>query len=283
MERMHDEFNVTYITFGGHIELEKYKFLYFVIMFTAYILILCSNSTIVCLIWIKKSLHEPMYVFIAALLLNSVMFSTNIYPKLLMDFLSEKQITTHSLCRFQGIIYYSLTGSEFFLLASMAYDRYMSISKPLQYHTIMRKATVTVFFTLKGIFCNNSLYKLFCVTSNELSIYGVIVLLNLGLFPMLFILFTYTKIIIIAFQSCGDIRRKAVQTCLPHLLVLINYSVLITYDVVIVKLESDFPKTARFVMTLQIITYNPLCNPIIYGLKMKEISNHLKRLLRHMK
>ncbi|XP_039455733.1 olfactory receptor 6N2-like [Oreochromis aureus] len=250
-----------------------------------------------------------MYIFIAALLLNSLLFSTNIHPKLLVDFLSDKQIVSYQACLFQVFMFYFLSSSEFLLLSAMAYDRYVSICKPLQYPAIMTTTTVSLLlcfawlvpacyvvvpialninsklcsFTLKGIFCNNSLNKLFCVTSNKLSIYGVIVLLNLGLLPMLFILFTYTKIIIIAFQSCGDVRRKAVQTCLPHLLVLMNCSVLITYDVVIVKLESDFPKTARFVMTLQIITYNPLCNPIIYGLKMKEISKHLKRLLRHMK
>ncbi|XP_006806489.1 olfactory receptor 51E1-like [Neolamprologus brichardi] len=300
-----NEFNVTYITFGGHIELEKYKFLYFAIMFTAYILILCSNSTIVCLIWIKKSLHEPMYIFIAALLFNSVMFSTNIYPKLLMDFLSEKQITTHSQCSFQGFIYYSLTGSEFFLLASMAYDRYVSISKPLQYHTIMRKATVTVFlvltwllpacqlvpsaviintsqicrFTLNGIFCNNAISKLYCATPKiSYLIYGVFILLNTVFLPLLFILFTYTKIFIICYRSCREVRKKAAQTCLPHLLVLISFSCLCSYDIIITRVEINLSQTARFIMTLQVVLYHPLFNPIIYGLKMKEISQHLRRL-----
>uniref|UniRef100_A0A668UH66 G-protein coupled receptors family 1 profile domain-containing protein n=1 Tax=Oreochromis aureus TaxID=47969 RepID=A0A668UH66_OREAU len=281
-------------------KVEKYRYVYFVIIFTIYALVIFSNSTIVYLIVIHQSLHEPMYIFIAALLINSIFCSTTIYPKLLFDVLSEKQIISHTMCHFQYFLFYTSGGSQFLLLAAMAYDRYVSICKPLKYPVIMKKTTISVFlvlawlvpacqvagssslsatrriFTLKGNFCSNSLNKLLCVTSNELSIYGVIVLLNLGLLPMLFILFTYTKIIIIAFQSCGDVRRKAVQTCLPHLLVLMNCSVLITYDVVIVKLESDFPKTARFVMTLQIITYNPLCNPIIYGLKMKEISKHLK-------
>ncbi|XP_025999499.1 olfactory receptor 13C2-like [Astatotilapia calliptera] len=308
MEQMHDEFNVTYITFGGHVELEKYKFLYFAIMFTAYILILCSNSTIVCLIWIKKSLHEPMYVFIAALLLNSVVFSTNIYPKLLMDFLSERQITTHSLCRFQGIIYYSLTGSEFFLLASMAYDRYVSISKPLQYHTIMRKTTVTVLlvlawllpacqlvpsavfsnnsqicsFTLNGIFCNNAISKLYCATPKTYYLmYGVFILFNTVFLPLLFIMFTYTKIFIICYRSCREVRKKAAQTCLPHLLVLISFTCLCSYDIIIARLEIDLSQNTRFIMTLQVVLYHPLFNPIVYGLKMKEISQHLRRLFCH--
>ncbi|XP_018529691.1 olfactory receptor 6N2-like [Lates calcarifer] len=302
---MDAELNVTYITLGGHVEVQKYRYLYFMIMFTAYILIICCNSTIVCFIVIHKNLHEPMYIFIAALLINSVLFSTNIYPKLLNDFLSEKQIISYSACLFQVFIFYTLSASEFLLLAVMAYDRYVSICKPLQYPTIMRKTTVSILlllawflpacqtalpvilninnklcsFTLKGIFCNNSVNHLPCVSSRALSIYGLVVLFNVALFPMLFILFTYTKILIISYRSCREVRKKAAQTCLPHLLVLINYSCLITYDMIIIRLESNFPKTARFVMTLQIVMYHPLCNPIIYGLKMKEISKHFKRLL----
>nr|XP_046259634.1 olfactory receptor 6N2-like [Scatophagus argus]XP_046259635.1 olfactory receptor 6N2-like [Scatophagus argus] len=301
---MDSDLNATFITLGGYVEVHKYRYLYFVIMLTVYILIICCNSTIVCLICIHKNLNEPMYIFIAALLMNSVLYSTTIYPKLLIDFLSEKQIISYSACLFQCFLYYSLNGSEFLLLAAMSYDRYVSICKPLQYPAIMRKTTVSIFlilawlvpacqiavpvalsadtklcnFALKGIFCNNSAYKLHCVMSKTLSVYGVFVLLNVTLLPVLFILFTYTKIFIITFHSCGEVRIKAAQTCLPHLLILINFSCLVAYDVIIVKLESDFPKTLRFAMTLQVILYHPLFNPIIYGLKMKEISKHLKRL-----
>ncbi|XP_018529670.1 olfactory receptor 11A1-like [Lates calcarifer] len=306
---MNTEVNVTYITLGGYVELQKYRYLYFMIMFTVYILIICFNSVIVFLITIHKNLHEPMYIFIAALLINSVLFSTNIYPKLLIDFLSEKHIITTAFCIFQGFSYYTLATSEFLLLAVMAYDRYVSICKPLQYPTIMRETTVKGFlilawlvpaceiavsvvlytnvklcnFTMKGIFCNNSAFTLQCVISEAISIYGVAMLLNIALFPMLFILFTYTRILIISYRSCKKVRKKAAQTCLPHLLVLINFSCFAVYDVVVVRVESDLPKLARLIMTLQMIAYHPLLNPIIYGLKMKEISKHLKRLLLQIK
>ncbi|XP_044071817.1 olfactory receptor 11A1-like [Siniperca chuatsi] len=301
---MDDELNVTYLTFGGHVEVDKYRYVYFVIMFTVYILILCSNSTIVYIIWIHHNLHEPMYIFIAALLLNSVLFSTAIYPKLLIDFLSEKQIISYSACLFQFHIFYSLGGSEFLLLAVMAYDRYVSICKPLQYATIMNKTTVNIFlvlawlvpacqlavptalsateklcsFILKGVFCNNTVYKLQCLISRARLIRDMIILLNVALLPVLFILFTYTRIFIISYRSSREVRRKAAQTCLPHLIVLINFSCLCAYDVIIVGLESDFPKIVHLIMTLQIILYHPLFNPIMYGLKMKEIYKHLKRL-----
>ncbi|XP_047457386.1 olfactory receptor 10K1-like [Mugil cephalus] len=301
---MNPDRNVTYITLAGHVEVDKYRYLYFVIMSAAYAVILCTNVTIVSLIVIHKNLHEPMYVFIAALLMNSVFLSTAIYPKLLIDFLSKKQVITYQACLFQVFLFYAFSSSEFLLLAAMSYDRYVSICKPLQYSMIMKKTTVTTFlffawllpacqvsvpvignantklckFSLNGIFCNNLVNFLHCVSSRALSIYGLIVMFNVALFPLLFIIFTYTRILVIAHQSCREVRKKAAQTCLPHLLVLINHSCLFTFDMVIIRLESDFPKTARFIMTLQIVTLNSLCNPIVYGLKMKEISKHLRKL-----
>ncbi|XP_067370995.1 olfactory receptor-like protein COR2 [Channa argus] len=301
---MEEEVNVTYLILDGLVELNKYRYLYFIIVFIIYFLIICSNCTIVYLIWKHQNLHEPMYIFIAALLLNSVLFSTNIYPKLLIDFLSEKQIISYQACLVQYYMFYVLVDSEFLLLAAMSYDRYVSICKPLQYPTIMRKRTVNILlalswllpvcqigglatmsscqklcsFTLKVIFCNNSIYKLFCVASRAITVYGVFVVLNIVGFPVVFIVFTYIRILVTCYRSSRAVRKKASQTCLPHLLLLINHFLLITYDLIIVRLESDFPKTARLIMTLQVILYNPIFNPIIYGLKMKEIYKHLKKL-----
>uniref|UniRef100_A0A3Q1IJL9 Olfactory receptor n=1 Tax=Anabas testudineus TaxID=64144 RepID=A0A3Q1IJL9_ANATE len=300
---MEEELNITYLVFDGHVEINKYRYLYFISFSIVYILIICSNSTIVYLIWKHQDLHEPMYIFIAALLLNAVFLSTNIYPKLLIDFLSEKQIISHQACIVQYSLFYALGSSEFLLLAAMAYDRYVSICKPLQYPTIMRKKTVIVFltvawllpvcqqvgisilssnqklcsFTLKVVFCNNTIYKLFCVASKAISIYVVALIITV-LFPLLFILFTYTRIFIISYQSSRNVRKKAAQTCLPHLLVLISFSCLCAFDIITVRLGSDFPKTVHFITILQVILCNPLLNPIVYGLKMKEISKHLKRL-----
>ncbi|XP_076603352.1 olfactory receptor 11A1-like [Chaetodon auriga] len=301
---MDDELNVTFITLSGYVELRKYRYLYFFVIFTVYILIISCNCTVMYLIWMHKNLHEPMYIFIAALLLNCVVYSTSVYPKLLIDLLSEKQIISYSACLFQFHVFYSLAGSEFLLLAAMAYDRYVSICKPLQYAAIMGKKTVSIFvgsawivpachiavpailsaetklcnFSFKAIFCNNSIYKLQCVISRVITVYGIVVLLDLVVVPILFIIFTYTKIFLISFRSCGEVKKKAVETCLPHLLVLISFTCLIAYDVSIARVDSNLPRTVRFIMTLQVVLYHPLLNPLIYGLKMKEIFKHLKRL-----
>ncbi|XP_074514084.1 olfactory receptor 6N2-like [Sebastes fasciatus] len=185
-----------------------------------------------------------MYIFIAALLLNSVVASTTVYPKLLIDILSEKPIISYSACLLQCYIYYSFSASDFLLLAAMAYDRFVSICKPLQYPIIMSKTTVCIIlflswllpaiqvavptllsanlkpcnFTLKAIFCNNSYYSLYCVTSAARSLADMFNIFTLILLPIIFILFTYTRILIISYRSSRNVRTKAAQTCTPHLL-----------------------------------------------------------------
>ncbi|XP_061826538.2 olfactory receptor 10J4-like [Nerophis lumbriciformis] len=301
---MDAEFNGTFITLGGFVEMDKYRYLYFVILLTLYILILCTNCTIICLIWIHRNLHEPMYIFIAALSLNSLLFSTAIYPKLFIDVLSQKQTISYPACLFQYLLYYSFGTSDFLLLSVMSYDRYVSICKPLQYPNIMGKRTVIVLltlawflpacelvvptvissqqklcdFTTKGIFCNNTIFKLHCVKSAFLKARGLFMMMNVVVVPVMFILFTYIKIFIITYHSCAEVRKKAAETCLPHLMVLFSFSCLCLFDVIIARLESGLSKLVRLIMTLQIVVYNPLFNPIIYGVKMKEIWKHIKRL-----
>ncbi|XP_020783533.2 olfactory receptor 4P4-like [Boleophthalmus pectinirostris] len=298
------ELNETYIILDGFMDLEKYRALYFIIMFTAYVLILCSNCTIICLIWIHKDLHEPMYFFIAALLLNSVLFTTTFYPKILTDILSEKQVVSYSTCLFQWFTFYAIGGAEFWLLMMMAYDRYMAICKPLQYPTVMNKSKVNVLlavawivpacqvaititaasqrklctFIFRGIICNSTVYKLHCVQSAALHIWGIFVLLNFTFVPLFFNCFTYSRIFIITTKRGPEVRRKALQTCLPHLVVLFNFSWLTTFDVLLARLDAELPQMVRVIMSFQLILCHPLFNPIIYGLKMKKISTHLKRL-----
>ncbi|XP_061674989.1 olfactory receptor 11A1-like [Syngnathoides biaculeatus] len=290
---------------GGYVEIEKYRYVYMTFFMALYVLILCSNCVIICVIWIHRNLHEPMYVFIAALSLNSLVFSTAIYPKLIVDVLSQQQRISYWGCLVQIFIFYSLAGSDLMLLSAMAYDRYVSICRPLQYATTMGTTTVRVFlalagflpachlsvaiiiqskqkicsFTLEGIFCNTTMIKIHCTTPFQLIVFTFTGVTCMTVIPALFILFTYIKIFIAAYRSQGEVRKKAIDTCLPHLIVLITFTCLVFFDVAIGLLESVLPKTVRLIMSLQIVVYNPLFNPIIYGLKMKEIRKHIKRLL----
>uniref|UniRef100_A0A8C5DHB9 G-protein coupled receptors family 1 profile domain-containing protein n=1 Tax=Gouania willdenowi TaxID=441366 RepID=A0A8C5DHB9_GOUWI len=273
---MGEEFNETYITLGGFEGMENYRYLYFILVLTLCILSIYSNAIIVYIIWEHQNLHESMYIFIAALSVNSLLVSINIYPKLLIDFLSEKQTVSYSVCLLQYFLCYCLGIVDLLLLAAMAFDRYVSICKPLVYPNIMTNRTVVVVLvfawfvpasqmsvsTVLRFFCTNSIFKLHCVNSKVISVFGLVsCMFILGICPVFFVLFTYARILFIVYKSSNDVRQKAAETCLPHLLVLLCFTALGPDDVVFVVL------------------YNPLFNPFIYGFKMKEIFKRLKKLM----
>ncbi|XP_057707616.1 olfactory receptor 1P1-like [Corythoichthys intestinalis] len=296
------------ITLGGYVDVDEYRYVYFLFLLTVYMFILCSNCTMICLIWIHRNLHEPMYIFIAALSLNSLFYSTAIYPKMLVDVLSHRQSISHSACMLQFFLFYTFGGSDFLLLSAMAYDRYASICKPMHYATTMSKINVTVLLALSwflpacqimtatlinvklkmcryvstGIFCNNSVHKLYCMRSQMLSGFDLFIFFTLMVVPVQFILFTYMKIFIVVYRRCSRAREKAAETCLPHLVVLFSFCYLVVFDFTADHMEAEIPKRVRLVMMLQVVVYSPLFNPIIYGVKMKGIRIRIKQLFRHL-
>uniref|UniRef100_A0A8C5DDH7 Olfactory receptor n=1 Tax=Gouania willdenowi TaxID=441366 RepID=A0A8C5DDH7_GOUWI len=297
---MSGEFNETYITLGGFEGMENYRYLYFILVLTLCILSIYSNAIIVYIIWEHQNLHESMYIFIAAFSVNSLLVSINIYPKLLIDFLSEKQTVSYSVCLLQYFLCYCLGIVDLLLLAAMAFDRYVSICKPLVYPNIMTNRTVVVVlvfawfvpasqmsvstvlsakqkvchFVIKGFFCTNSIFKLHCVNSKVISVFGLVsCMFILGICPVFFVLFTYARILFIVYKSSNDVRQKAAETCLPHLLVLLCFTALGTYDV-----ETVNAVYSSLISKVVVVLYNPLFNPIIYGFKMKEIFKRLKKL-----
>ncbi|XP_057707617.1 olfactory receptor 10J5-like [Corythoichthys intestinalis] len=296
------------ITLGGYVDLDKYRYVYFVSLLTVYVFIFCSNCSIIGLIWNHRNLHEPMYIFIAALCLNSLMYSTVIYPKLFVDILSHRQSISHPACMLQLFFFYTFCASDFFLLAAMAYDRYVSICKPLQYATTMNATRVTILIALswflpvcliaaatsinakqkmcrfvsEGIFCNNSITKLHCVRSQMLAVIALLILFNGAFVPVLFILFTYIRIFIAVYRRSSRAKEKAAETCLPHMIVLIGFCCLGSFDIIMARVDSELPKRIRLIMTLQMVVWSPLFNPIIYGLRMKNIRKYINMLLHHL-
>ncbi|XP_053092018.1 LOW QUALITY PROTEIN: putative olfactory receptor 13C6 [Pangasianodon hypophthalmus] len=213
--------NFTYLTLEGHVDLEHYRYVYFIFTLTVYIMIICFNTVIISVILKKKCLHEPMYIFIAALLCNALLGSTTLYPKLLIDLLSEKQTVSYKECLFQAFCLYTYGVSEFTLLSTMAYDRYVSICKPLQYATLVKNSTVRKIlflswflpscevavgvilayqlqlftFKLNRIYCDNySVVKLSCKETSLNNIYGLFIFVIAVFPPVIFIIYSYRPV-----------------------------------------------------------------------------------------
>ncbi|XP_066529937.1 olfactory receptor 10J4-like [Hoplias malabaricus] len=302
--------NITYLTLEGHVELEKYRYVYFLICLFVYLLIISSNSVVLSVIYTNKCLHEPMYIFISALLCNSLCGATAIYPKLLIDFLSEKQYVSIEGCIFQAFVIYTYGASEFTLLTAMAYDRYVSICKPLQYSTLVKMSTVkqllflcwfvpscehsiTMILTsrlhlckykLDRIYCNNySIVKLSCDDISINNIYGLLGLIVAVFAPVIFIIFSYAQILTVCLKNSKDFRRKALQTCFPHLFIFITFTVTSCFEVINSRFDNNVPHIFSMIMSVENQVISPLINPVIYGFKLQDIWSRIKKMLRRKK
>ncbi|XP_036421469.1 olfactory receptor 6N2-like [Colossoma macropomum] len=296
--------NVTYLSLEGHVELEKYRYVYFVICLVVLILIICCNAVVISVIYTNERLHEPMYIFIAALLCNALFGTAAFYPKLLSDFLSETQVISHGACLFQAFCIYTYAASEFTLLSAMAYDRYLSICKPLQYATLLKMSTVKKIlffcwfvpsceigisiiltyrqlckFKLNRIYCSNySIAKLSCGDLTAVNTYGLSALPIAVCPPVMFVIYSYVRIIDICLKNSKDFRRKALQTCFPHLFIFTTFSCTACFEVINSRFEGNVPHLFAMIMSAENMVIPPLLNPIIYGLKLQEIWNRIKKM-----
>ncbi|KAM9494989.1 olfactory receptor 10J4-like [Clarias gariepinus] len=299
--------SVTYFTLEGHVDLEHYRYLYFIFTLIIYIMIICFNTVIISVIYRNKNLHEPMYIFIAALLCNALFGTTALYPKLLFDFLSEKQIISYGACIFQAFCMPTYASSEFVLLSAMAYDRFVSICKPLHYAMIVNLQVVkkliflswilpcctigiTILLTsqiqlcklkLNRIYCDNySIVKLSCTETSLSNVYGLFIFSITVFPPVVFIFYSYVQILSMCLKNSKDFRSKALQTCLPHLLIFIIFSVNISFEIINSRIDSrQIPHIIAMILSVEHLLIPPLFNPIMYGLKLQEILNSIKRLI----
>uniref|UniRef100_A0A8B9KH03 Olfactory receptor n=1 Tax=Astyanax mexicanus TaxID=7994 RepID=A0A8B9KH03_ASTMX len=272
--------NVTYyISLDGHVELERYRYVYFILTLAVYLLIICCNSVVISVICANKSLHEPMYIFIAMILFEG--------------------------CIFQAFWLYVYATAEFTLLSAMAYDRYVSICKPLQYATLVKMSTVRKLlficwfvpsceigvggiltyqlnlckFKLNRIYCNYSaLLRLSCRDTTLVNSYGLFISVVAVFPPVIFIIFSYIRILTVCLKYSKEFRRKALQTCFPHLITFILFSVTSLFEVINNRLDGNVPHLLSVILSIENAIIPPLINPVIYGLKLQEIFNRIKRI-----
>ncbi|XP_075394585.1 olfactory receptor 5AP2-like [Tenrec ecaudatus] len=102
-----------------------------------YALTVLGNLGLLALIVVSYRLHTPMYFFLSNLSFLDVCYSSVTVPKMLMGLFSGSQTISFFGCMVQASCFVIFAVTEFFLLASMAYDRYVAVCKPLLYHSIM--------------------------------------------------------------------------------------------------------------------------------------------------
>ncbi|XP_053177519.1 olfactory receptor 142-like [Scomber japonicus] len=299
---------VSYFTLTAYFDSGLLTYLYFLIILSLYMLIICSNVFLIVVICINRSLHEPMYLFLCSLFVNELYGSTGLFPFLLLQILSDIHTVSKAFCFLQIFCLYSYGGVEFLTLAIMSYDRYLAICHPLQYNTCMtpnKIAKLTALIWIYPLFinavivagltaplqlCGNVINKVYCdnyyvvklacsdITVNN--IFGLSHMFTVIFGLILVIIYTYIRILRVCFSGCQQTRRKAVSTCTPHLASLLNFSCGAFFEI----LQSRFnlkrlPNLLRIILSLYWLTFQPLINPLLYGLKMSKIRILSKNLL----
>ncbi|XP_075342899.1 olfactory receptor 8G17-like [Odontesthes bonariensis] len=283
----------------------------FLFILFSYLFIIVANLGLAVLVFVDKSLHQPMYLLFCNLSANDILGNSIMLPRLLIDMLrlpSERLISYYE-CVVQAFTSHMFGTTSHTVLMIMAFDRYVAICNPLRYAVIMTNRmliTLTVSawgvpLVLVGIllgltirlnrcrtlmkspYCDNAaLFNLSCESVFINNIYGLtftVVLFTASIGSMVL---TYTKITVVCLTSKNkSLNSKALKTCSTHLVV---YLIMLFSGMAIITLHRfpQYSDSRKLASVLYHIIPSSL-NPIIYGLQSKEIQNFLSKLFKSNK
>ncbi|XP_030602027.1 olfactory receptor 2F1-like [Archocentrus centrarchus] len=278
----------------------------FILLLLMYIFIMVSNIGLVVLIFMKRSLHQPMYLLFCNMSINEVFGATIVVPHILRDlFVADSERYIHYIiCVVQAFCVNLYGGACHTILMTMTFDRYMAICNPLRYTVIMTNGMVVklsvaawvVVLVMVSIMlsitirlsrcrrfidnahCDNaSLFKLSCEDVIINHVFGLsysVLLLGSSIGS---VTLTYLKIAAVCLQSKNKtLNSKALQTCATHLTLYI----ILMFSAFIIIILHRFPHLSdyRKVVTTVGEVALPALNAVIYGLQIKEIRQKIVTL-----
>ncbi|XP_069889000.1 olfactory receptor 9G19-like [Dipodomys merriami] len=287
-----------------------FQLVLFFIFLTIYIISLLGNLFLISLICSDSRLHTPMYFFIGNLSFLDLWYSSVYSPKILMTCISEDKSISFAGCLAQFFFSAGLAYSECYLLAAMAYDRYVAIANPLLYSqsmssklcvglvatsyfggfvnsTLITSETFTLSFCgdniIDDFFCDlPPLVKLACNVKASYQAVLYFILASNVVMPTVLILASYLFIIaaILRIPSTQG-RLKAFSTCGSHLTAVTLYfgSILFIYSRPSTSYTLERDKVVSVFYTVVI----PMLNPLIYSLRNKDVKEALRKMLERAK
>ncbi|XP_056127984.1 olfactory receptor 24-like [Rhinichthys klamathensis goyatoka] len=274
----------------------------FIYIFSAF-----CNLTLLLLIIMTQSLHKPIYFIMFSLPLNDFVGITSMLPKVLSDIMTETNTTYYPLCVLQGFLLHMYGGGVLFILAAMAFDRYIAICMPLRYNALMTPRFVMgiiafvwgldlffvlLLFSLQGKYyrCRSIIFNVFCenpsllkLTCDNTTVNNIIGLFNTAMMQIISVsiqVFSYVKILITCLvMSRSDVKSKAINTCVAQLSIFIIYEVTGTFYILSHRFKNVNTDVQK-IMGMLIFLVPPLLNPIVYGLNSHELRNSLLKLIR---
>ncbi|EHB14412.1 Olfactory receptor 10T2 [Heterocephalus glaber] len=241
---------VTEFVLVGFSNLPHLRTTLFTLFLLTYLVTLSGNVTIITIIHVDRTLHTPMYRFLAVLSLSETCYTLVTIPNMLAHLLMESQAISIPACRAQMFFFLGLGCSHCFLLTLMGYDRYVAICHPLRYSMIMRPtvclclgalvfcsgfsvASIETCMIFSSPFCRGArvehffcdiapVLKLSCTQGarKALGIFFLSVLVVLVSFLLILLSYTFIVATIVKMPSATG-RHKAFSTCAAHLTVVI--------------------------------------------------------------
>uniref|UniRef100_A0A8D1MEH6 Olfactory receptor n=1 Tax=Sus scrofa TaxID=9823 RepID=A0A8D1MEH6_PIG len=283
----------------------KHPTLLCAVIFVIFLMALSGNSILILLIHSTAHLHTPMYFFISQLSLMDVMYISVTVPKILMDQVMGVNKISAPECGMQMFLYLTLGGSEFFLLAAMAYDRYVAICHPLHYSILMNHKVLVLLvsccwflgsmdgfmltpITMTFPFCRSwEIHHFFCevpavmkLSCSDTSIFETLMYICCVL--MLLIPFTiisssyYFILLTIHRMNSAEGRKKAFTTCSSHMTMVILFYGAPVYTYM---LPSSYHTPGKdMVVSVFYTILTPLINPLIYSLRNKDVTGALRKM-----
>ncbi|XP_004700650.1 olfactory receptor 6C2-like [Echinops telfairi] len=289
---------VTTFILTGLTDDRQLKVVVFLFLFVTYVLSVTGNLTIISLTFISSHLKTAMYFFLQNLSFLEISFTSACIPRYLYNISTGDKTITYDNCVVQVFFTDLFAVTEFFLLATMSYDRYVAICKPLHYVTIMntkvcRRLVVgcwtagllilvpPVSLGLNLEFCDSNIIDHFAcdispllkITCSETWLIEQVVIVCAVLtfiVTLVCVVLSYVYIIktILRFPSAQQ-RKKAFSTCSSHMIV-----VSITYgSCIFMYIKPSAKNSVAINKGVSILTTSiaPMLNPFIYTLRNKQV------------
>ncbi|KAM4675832.1 olfactory receptor 2T2-like [Discoglossus pictus] len=272
-----------------------------------YLLAVFGNLIITILIVLVSQLHTPMYIFLCNLAVQDTVYVSSILPKLLAITVTGEKGISYLGCMTQMFLFSLCVGTEFFLLTSMAYDRYVAICIPLHYALIVNKRVVIQLVgacwligflnalmqsllicslsfcnsqEMNHIFCElKTMMKISCSDSTNINILLSVECVILGFIPFSLIIPSYAHILssILKIRTSAG-RLKTFSRCSSHLTIVIIFcgTVLSLY----IKPNSEHSQEHDKLLSMLYIAVVPMLNPIVYSLRNKDVIKAMRKAVK---